>query len=126
VSPIVVFLSLGLSVAACLGAAWAIWRASRPVDGRTRRAVDALDARVSALESAWRQLETEWASQWDKFRKLYARLRARWDREMDLSNPADGAGSVPPSSLQGAGAVTPQQLRTAVLAKFHAERGGLR
>lgn len=109
--------AIGSSLAALVFA----WQRSAD-PGPLRRRFQELEERILSVESESRRLETEWASQWDKFRKLYARLRARWETEAG-SPPivAAGDGSLG-SPLQQPQAANPVFQRTELLKRFHATR----
>lgn len=58
--------------------------------GRSRQVSDAL-GRIEALERRLKVMEADWDEWYDKFRRLYARLSKRVERdEKDLTLPDNG------------------------------------
>ncbi len=57
------------------------------------RQVKELQARVDKLETAFKSLDLEWSSTYDKFRSILARIAKREERLRDASEVDSSAGS---------------------------------
>lgn len=121
-TPWTVWSSLALSSVACLGALWSLFKARRSQQTPASARLNDVEERLTAVEGAMRALDTEWTSQYDKMRKMNARLRARWDHESALAaipeppNP-DGSNS---SALPAP--VSTKHLRNQILSTWLTKR----
>lgn len=69
----------------------------RALETDVQKRLDAIELRCKELEIPLRDLETEWASAYEKFRNLYARISKRMQREAANGDSSrnEGASGMP-------------------------------
>lgn len=73
------------------------WLSRTSRDFEWSQRVEALEARMRALEKVQSEIEVEWNGWFDKFRRLYARLAKRVsDANKEVVEDSEGAGNAAP------------------------------